>query len=163
SYHGWLTPEEFGARFGPTDDDLQTVVGWLESHGFSIDEVAAGRGWINFSGNVEQVERTFHTQIHEYVANGKHAFANSDDPSIPRAIAEIAPGVVTLHGFGRHPMNSGAKRVDTSSPEYTSGSSHYISPGDFAIIYNVSALYSAGIDGTGQTLAIVGRTHPASS
>ena len=35
-----------------------------------------------------------------------------------------------------------------------------LSPGDFAIIYDVNALYGAGIDGSGQTIAIVGRTHP---
>lgn len=29
SYHKWLTPDEFGQRFGPADQDLQTVIGWL--------------------------------------------------------------------------------------------------------------------------------------
>ena len=29
-YHQWLTPEEFGARFGPADADVQKVTDWLE-------------------------------------------------------------------------------------------------------------------------------------
>src|SRR5581483_2249374 len=33
-YHHWLTPEEFGARFGVSENDLNQVVHWLERHGF---------------------------------------------------------------------------------------------------------------------------------
>jgi len=28
-YHKWLTPEQFGKQFGPTDNDVQTITGWL--------------------------------------------------------------------------------------------------------------------------------------
>ena len=54
-YHQWLTPAEFGARFGIADDDLAEVKAWLARGGFSVDEVANVRGWINFSGTVGQV------------------------------------------------------------------------------------------------------------
>ena len=50
-----LTPDEFEARFGMSDDDLNSITGWLKSHGFTVDEVGKGRRWINFSGNVGQV------------------------------------------------------------------------------------------------------------
>ena len=33
SYHQWLTPDEFGQQFGPSDQDVQTVAAWLRSHG----------------------------------------------------------------------------------------------------------------------------------
>ena len=35
-YHQWLTPEQFGAQFGVSDGDLQTVAAWLLSHGFEV-------------------------------------------------------------------------------------------------------------------------------
>jgi subtilase family serine protease len=153
-YHQWLTPEQYGKRFGISDDDLADVTAWLSRKGFIIDEVGAGRGWINFSGTVGDVERAFKTQIHDYKVNGKLYHANNKDPEIPRALTDIVGGVVTLHNFGRVPMNHGFTPV----PEYTSGTSHYLAPQDFATIYNVNTLYSAGINGTGQTVAIVGRT-----
>src|SRR4051812_20026601 len=53
-YHQWLTPEQFGERFGLRDEDMQTVKTWLTGQGFLIDEVAKGRGWINFSGTASQ-------------------------------------------------------------------------------------------------------------
>src|SRR5260370_499930 len=34
NYHKWLTPEDYGKQFGPTDADLQTITAWLQSHGF---------------------------------------------------------------------------------------------------------------------------------
>jgi len=154
NYHQWLTPEQFGKRFGISDDDLSDVTGWLQLHGFTIDEIAPGRGWINFSGNVGQVESAFHTSIHDFTVDGKQYHANVKDPEIPRALSDIVRGVVTLHNFSKKPMNHGFKPVT----EYTSGTSHYVAPADFAKIYNVNPLYTAGINGTGQTIAIVGRT-----
>ena len=38
-YHQWLTPEQFGARFGMAQADLDSVSQWLEQQGFSIDSV----------------------------------------------------------------------------------------------------------------------------
>jgi len=155
-YHQWLTPAEFGARFGVADADLAEITAWLNRSGFTIDEVADGRGWINFSGTVGQVERALKTQIHKFEVDGKMHTANAKDPSIPRALADVVGGVVTLHDFGRKPMNHGFKPVPM--PEYTSGTSHYLAPADFAKIYNVNPLYTAGVNGSGQTVAIVGRT-----
>ncbi len=44
NYHKWLTPEQFGQQFGPTDGDMQTITAWLQSHGFQVgyDERADG-------------------------------------------------------------------------------------------------------------------------
>ncbi|MGH9612533.1 MAG: protease pro-enzyme activation domain-containing protein, partial [Bryobacteraceae bacterium] len=54
-YHRWLTPEQFGQRFGPADQDIQTVTFWLRSHGFHVNNVAKGRTVIEFSGTAGQV------------------------------------------------------------------------------------------------------------
>lgn len=43
-------------------------------------------------------------------------------------------------------------------PSYEIGGTHGLVPGDFATIYNVAPLWAMGIDGTGQTIGIVGRT-----
>ena len=118
-----------------------------------VEEVAGGRTWINFSGDVSRVQHAFRTQIRNYLADGAIRQANAQDPSIPRALADIVAGVVSLHNFPRKAMNAGARpRVarEGSCPTTPSGSgNHYLSPGDFATIYNVNPLYAAGIDGSG--------------
>ncbi|MGD0883724.1 MAG: protease pro-enzyme activation domain-containing protein [Thermodesulfovibrionales bacterium] len=160
NFHHWLTPEEFGMRFGPSSEDINAITAWLVSNGFVVDEVAKGHSWINFSGTVADIGHAFHTQIHNYYVNGQLYHANATDPSIPRGLSDLVAGVVSLHDFPRKMMNSG---IHTVQPDYTSGSTHYLSPGDFATIYDVTTLYSSGTNGTGQNIAIVGRTHPSTA
>ena len=38
-YHKWLTPKQFGARFGAHPDDIAKLTGWLGSHGFEVRSV----------------------------------------------------------------------------------------------------------------------------
>jgi len=126
-YHQWLTPDEFGARFGMSDDDLNAVQQWLTNHGLVIDEVAKSRTWINFTGSVTLVEQAFHTQIHDYMVNGELHHANALAPSIPRGLSDIVLGVVSLHDFRRQPMHQAPQRV---TPQFTSGGSHFIALAD---------------------------------
>ncbi|MBU5614597.1 protease pro-enzyme activation domain-containing protein [Geomonas azotofigens] len=164
NYQHWLTPEEFAERFAPDPEDIGAIKGWLASQGFTVDEVSRGRTSINFSGNVAKVEKAFRTKIRKYMVDGKLRHANAQDPEIPRGLSDVVAGVVTLHDFGHAPMNTGARLLADLQPDYTySTSYHYLSPIDFATIYNLNPLYSAGYDGTGQSIAIVGRTHPTGS
>ena len=105
NFHHWLTPEEFGARFGVAAADIDAITGWLRSYGFTIDEAARGGAWINFSGSAGAIERAFHTSIHTYSVNGRIHHANAQDPTIPRGLSDVVAGIVTLHDFPRKPMN----------------------------------------------------------
>jgi uncharacterized membrane protein len=158
NYHKWLTPAEFGAKFGPTDQDIADLSGWLTRNGFKIEEVANGRMWINFSGNVQKVERAFQTNIRQFEVNGKMHHANATDPSMPRAFVGLVQGVVSMNDFEKHP-NSTASQLP---PDFNAATGeHFLAPGDVSIIYNVFPLYSQvpAIDGTGTSVAIVGRTN----
>jgi hypothetical protein len=63
SYQKWLTPQQVGDQFGVSENDVEQVTAWLGSHGFTIDEIPAGRRTIVFSGTAGMVESAFHTQI----------------------------------------------------------------------------------------------------
>ena len=98
----------------------------------------------------------FNTQIRQYNIAGVTHYANSTDPQIPAALAGTVGGIVKLHNF-RHGHNITAPAAVTpaqlANPNYTYGSSHYLAPADYGTLYDVNPLYSAGIDGTGQTIA----------
>ena len=51
-------------------------------------------------------------------------------------------------------------RLRSVSPQFTSSitGNHFLAPGDFATIYDLNTLYSTGIDGTGETIAVIGQT-----
>ena len=162
SYHKWLTPAQFGQLYGASASDALQVQQWLEGQGFTVHEISQSRRFIVFSGNVSQVEGAFATQMHSYSYQGKRFISNSTDIQIPAALTSVVKGVVRLHGEP-HMANAfmGGKVFFKKSPgqwSYTDGS-HYMTPADFAKIYNLQPLYNAGIDGTGQTIAIVGRSN----
>lgn len=54
-YRKWLTPEEFGRQFGPSDEDIQKVTAWLGMQGFHDIHVSKGRTVMEFSGTADQV------------------------------------------------------------------------------------------------------------
>src|SRR5437588_13094761 len=71
NFHKWLTPEQFGRQFGPSDSDMQVITGWLQSHGFQVGAPSKGRTVLEFSGSASQVQEAFHTAIHKYVVKGE--------------------------------------------------------------------------------------------
>jgi subtilase family serine protease len=166
NFHKWLTPQQFGAQFGPADADIQTVTQWLGSHGFHDIKVGAGRTTIEFSGNVGQVRNAFHTEIHGYSVKGEARQANTADPQIPAALTPVVAGIVSLHNFPRKSMKHDAGTFTRTAegvvkPLFTttsgcgpSGTSpcYVLGPADFAKVYNIPA----ALDGTGVTIAIVG-------
>ncbi len=154
-YHRWLTPESYAQRFGIAGNDLEQIEDWLRRQGLKIDEVSAGKRSILFSGSVGEVEAAFHTSLRYYPTGSTRHLANATDPEVPAAIAGVVEGVASLHDFFSRPL----VEAQSIQPEYTTGSAHYLSPADFATIYDVRSLYNQGYDGTGQTVAIVARSN----
>ncbi|HTQ85225.1 MAG TPA: Ig-like domain repeat protein [Candidatus Solibacter sp.] len=169
NYHAWLTPAQFGKLYGPVDADIEAVTGWLGANGFTGIRVAAGRTVIEFTGTAGQVRAAFHTEIHHYAVAATDYIANNADPQIPAALAQVVAGVVSLTSFRpqSHVRVVGTfQRSKTSSKATPLYSDQFIdgiyavAPGDFAIIYNTAPLLSASakIDGTGQTVAVMGES-----
>ncbi len=171
NYHHWLTPQQFGQQFGPSDSDIQAVTNWLTAQGFQVSRVTNGRTAIEFSGSAGLVRQVFRSEIHKYVINGKPYWSNSSDPQIPAALAPVVKGIASLNNFPRRPLYqrvgvfSRSKKTGKIQPLYTincpqgstcSQPAYYgLGPTDFATIYNVLPLWNSGTNGTGQTIAIV--------
>ena len=77
SYHKWLTPSQYGERFGAAAEDIQVLTIWLEGHGLKVVQVNPARTTIEFSGTVGQLQDTFHTAMHRYIVNGQQHVANA--------------------------------------------------------------------------------------
>ena len=92
-YHQWLSPDQFAARFGMAQSDIDKVQTWLQQQGFSVDSVARSRNMIRFSGTVGQVEQAFQTEMHYFNSNGEKHFAPAKLLSVPMAIAPTVAAV----------------------------------------------------------------------
>lgn len=161
-YHRWLSPETFGRRFGVSDSDLAQIVGWLKAHGFAVEPVAPARRVIVFSGSTGQVSALFHTPIHYYNVQGRRHYANAACPELPQALEQVVGGILSLNDFRARPLHHPAARIahKASAPLFADDAgNHYLAPVDFSAIYDTGPLYANSVDGTGQSIAIVGRTN----
>ncbi|MGD0444725.1 MAG: protease pro-enzyme activation domain-containing protein [Edaphobacter sp.] len=163
SYHQWLTPAQFGARFGLSSGDLATVSSWLTSQGLTITSVAHSSTFITFNGTVGQVQQAFGTSIHNVSFNGEQHITNLTDPMLPSGIAGVVSTVTGLDDFKLKPHSRArAVPIDSTQPLYTQTTagvtSHFLSPADWYTIYDVTPLTAAGITGKGITVAVMGQT-----
>jgi subtilase family serine protease len=154
-FHQWLTPEQFADRFGASTNDFNKAVSWLQTRGFKVTDKARSRTWIAFDGTAAQVTSVFRTSIHQYEVNGKLHYANATEPAIPAALATVVGGI-RLHNFKPKAYST----VRKLKPDFTSSQSgnHFLAPDDLATIYDLHGLYTAGIDGTGEKIAVLGQT-----
>ena len=153
-YRQWLTPDQFGARFGMTDADLGAVQAWLQSQGFTIGSVSRSRTRLTFSGSAGQVAAAFGAPLHHFTVGGQTHMAPATDLALPATLAPLVTAVLHLSDFRPHPALRQIK------PAFTSGKTqdHYLTPLDLATMYDVTPVYNAGFNGTGQTVAIVGQS-----
>lgn len=156
-YHQWLAPEQFAAKFGMAQADLDKVQNWLEQQGFAVDSVARSRNLIRFSGTARQVETAFATEMHTYSVNGVRHFAPSTQLSVPAAIAPTVLAIRNLNDF--RPSAHAIYRKNVR-PNFTSGQTGavFFAPGDITTVYNIKPVYSGGYNGTGQKIAVVGQS-----
>jgi hypothetical protein len=167
NFHKWLAPEQIGANYGVGDADLRVITGWLESHGFSVNQTYTNRMMIDFSGTTGQVRTAFHTEIHELSVNGEKHMANMSDPEIPAALAPAVKGVVSLNDFRPQKMMKHAMKGTGADFTISPGcgfltslrdatpSCEALMPADLATIYNLNPLFTAGISGKGQTVVVI--------
>ncbi len=93
NYHHWLTPQQFAASYGATDDQLASATTWLQSQGLTVLTVSPGKTRLTVSGTAAQVQGAFSVTLRRYQIAGAQYFANTTQPSVPQEIASIIAGV----------------------------------------------------------------------
>ena len=165
NYHKWLTPDEFGKRFGVADSDLQTVTSYLSAQGMSVGRVYGGHMAIEVGASTAQIKSTFQTEIHAYSVGGKTFYANNSNPKIPSALRGVVSGFAALNNF-KVAGGSGAgaqatldSATHTLKPLYTTGTTtktYGVSPADLAAQYGIPAVTAQGLGGTNVIVGIIG-------
>jgi subtilase family serine protease len=136
---------------------LGRVRAWLETQGLTIQDQAVSRTWIAFSGTAAQIDAAFHTALHDYRVDGQAHFAPSNGPSVPAA---LQPAVLALRGLDDFLAERSRRTPPSQSvPATALNGRNALAPADLEVIYGIAPLHAAGFDGTGQTIAVVGRSN----
>jgi kumamolisin len=160
NYHKWLTPEQFGARFGAKDSDISTVTSYLQNSGFSNIKIWRNKLFVTGHISAANAETLFHTTLHSYVRSSEEIaggysrtyFAPENEPAVDTEVASKLNGIFGLSNAGQHRPNF---EVPLSQPNFISNA---LNPNDLAHIYNGGALHAGGFDGQGVTVAIFSPT-----
>lgn len=138
-----LSHAAFVQSYAPTDAQVKAVTDYLTSKGFINVTVAANKLFVTADGTAGSVKQAFNTELHSYNVDGRTAYANASDVSVPAALGDI---VLAVHGLQNiHMYHTLAKPA--AATQATAGHN----PTDFPIIYNASSLPSA----TNATIGII--------
>ena len=154
SYHDWLSPQQIGQRFGPSQDQITAVISWLQSQNLTVSWIAPSGGFLGFRGAAVDLGRALHTELHAYTVHGAPRISVASDPVLPASVAANIRAIRGLYTIEDRPLHH-AQGMQSSSPDATfSNGSHLLAPADFDTIYDIPS----SATGAGQTIGIVGRS-----
>ena len=166
NYHKWLTPDDFGKRFGVADSDVQSVSSYLSSQGMRVGRVYGSHMAIEVEATAGQIHSAFQTEIHAYAVGGKTYYANNSNPKVPAALSGVIAGVASLNSFhveggsGAGTQATLDSATHTLKPLYTiiatNPDTYGVSPADLAVIYGIPASTAQGLGGKNVNVGIVG-------
>lgn len=152
-----LTPEAIGDRFGPTPATLERLTAGLAAAGLAIVGQAPQRTTMRVRGSIQAVEALFATHMERFQdAAGRNYLAPTMPPLVPAAFAGAVDGILGLDGDARARPAFGWQ-APTGSPLLPGAAAPRfgLRPDQVAAAYDIAPLHTAGLDGSGQTVAIV--------
>jgi xanthomonalisin len=142
SYHQFLTPAQFKAKFAPTDAQVQSVIAHLKASGFSNIKVAANNLLVSADGTAAGANAAFNANMKTFSFKGKAHFANASDVTVPQSLGGIVDGVLGLQDYARPHVMSHRISSDAAKSQ-ASGTQVGHKPTDFASIYDAGSTPTA--------------------
>ena len=105
NFRHYLTPEQFTAQFGPTEQDYQTVLDFARTNGLTVTQTHGNRMVVGVEGKVSDVERSFHVALHNYQhpTESRQFFAPDTEPAVDNNLPVLA--VQGMNDYVRpHPL-----------------------------------------------------------
>jgi uncharacterized repeat protein (TIGR01451 family) len=153
-YRRYLTPEQFTERFGPTEQDYQTLIAFAQANGLTVSGTHPNRVVLDVEGAVTDIEKAFHVKmrVYNHPTKARTFYAPDVEPSL-----DLAVTVLRISGLDNytlpHPMvhQVAVDRVKNATPKSGSGPSGSYMGKDFR------AAYAPGVTltGSGQMVGLV--------
>jgi subtilase family serine protease len=160
-YHHWLTSDQLGELYAPSQKRIDEVLSWLTSSGLTVNSISRNRTVITASGSVASISKGLSTEFHIYGSPSDKRISIAVEPTLPGNLAEDIKLIDGLSTVRVYP--SGGSFEPIPDVNCNSGCLHAVSPADFAKIYDLNSAYNAGLDGSGVTIAAVGFSRVAPS
>ena len=153
-YKHYLTPQEFADRFGPTQEDYDSLTTFALNHGLTVTNTHSNRLILDVAGDVPDVERAFNVNMVNYSHPTRGEFYAPDrEPSFELNVPVEHIGGLSNYILAR-PMSLKSMAIQESTPMSTingSGASGLYFGKDFRKAYAPDVT----LTGAGQTVALV--------
>jgi hypothetical protein len=162
-FRKFLTTSEYVARFGAPRERIERAKSWLQSQGLEVHDDSPLGARVTFSGTVDKLQSAFHADMRRYEVDGEQHYAMRAAPALPADLAAAVITITNTHDFHPKPFLK-----MPANPQYVSPKATGFAPPDWANVYDAAKLYITGvggkkIDGTGVSIAVVGRAQIAQS
>ncbi len=153
-YRKYLTPEEFAAQFGPSEEDYQRVIAFANAHGLTVSGTHGNRTLVDVSGTATAVEQAFRVKmnVYKHPTEGRNFFAPENEPSV-----ELPLPVLSINGLDDFalPRPIALRKNFTKNPPakaYVAGSG----PRGYYLGNDFRKAYAPGVEltGAGQTVGL---------
>ncbi len=154
-YHHFLTVQQFKQQFGPTDQDYQSVVAYLQSFGISVDEAPANNMLVPLTGSAAQINAAFNVKlnVYQHPTENRTFFSPDREPSLhlQTPIAHIAG--LDNYSLPKPHLVRRPQTANVATPLTVNGSG----PGGSYLGSDMRAAYYGGtqLDGTGQSVGLL--------
>ncbi|HEX2666759.1 MAG TPA: S53 family peptidase [Gammaproteobacteria bacterium] len=98
NYRKFLTAKQFTRFYGPSQAQVDEVLGFLKQRGIAVDrgDVSKGRTRVHFHATTAVLESAFGVAINDYTVNGRSFYAAATNPNIPASLANRIGAVMGL-------------------------------------------------------------------
>ena len=158
------------SEYGATKADADALTAWLKSKGFEIESVSADNTSIYANAPVTQIEKNLQVQMVRVNRGGFTYTAARNAPSLPASVGEAVQAIGGLQPFQQAHKHSkrrpprdwnrgalGIAELTVPGPAPSISNSAPYLPSEILTAYNADGL---GLDGSGQTIAILIDTFP---
>lgn len=162
SFHQYLTPDQIVQRYAPSDAQQQTVITWLQQHGYTIQASDPLHTSVQVQATVATIEQTLKIKLHSYTFDNYQFFMQDGNPTLPAPVNALVTSVIGLDNFAipsfKPPFGLVAQGQQLHSAS-TSACSSYgaqqtLTRNKLAAAYQINSLYSQGLQGQGMTIGV---------
>src|ERR1035437_8654167 len=153
-YRHYLTPEEFAARFGPTEQDYQAVIAFAQASGLAVSSTHPNRTLLDVSGSVADIEKSPHLTMRTYrhPAEARTFYAPEAEPSLDLAVPVLRISGLDNYSLPRPRLQATPlDQLPDATPNSGSGPSGTYMGNDFRAAY----LPGVALTGSGQTVGLL--------
>jgi subtilase family serine protease len=161
SYRKFLTVEEFTARFGPSQEDYDSLIQFAKANGLTVVKTSRNRMNVDVTGPVASIEKALHVTmgLYQHPTESRTFFAPDREPTTDTGMQLWAIGGLDNYStpkpmFTRRDPNAVSPENARSNATIGSGPSASFLGSDMRAAYYVDGNASATLTGAGQSLGL---------